>query len=129
MKRFFSLILLSLILVFAGTLASQAKTQSDKTLYVYIQTPSMGGTIQFASPAYKTVSFSSSNGATVKMEDFLYIGGILLDFETSGIKASKVTITCYDANYSKTISVSSHIQEFIPLSTATSTSIYLTFSK
>ncbi|WP_317511506.1 MULTISPECIES: hypothetical protein [Segatella] len=129
MKRCFSLFLLGLVLTLVGSLSVHAKTQSEKTLYVYIQTPSRGGSIQFGSPAIKTVNMNGSNGATVKMEDYLYIGGILLDFETTGIKASTVTITCYDANYSKTVSFSSHMQEFIPLSSATSTSIYLTFNK
>lgn len=129
MKRFFPLFLLGLVLALVGSVSVLAKTQSEKTLYVYIQNPSRGGTIQFASPAYKTVNMNGSNGATVKMEDYLYIGGILLDFETTGIKASTVTITCYDANYSKTVSFSSHMQEFIPLSSATSTSIYLAFNK
>ena len=88
MKRFFPLFLLGLVLALVGSVSVQAKTQSEKTLYVYIQNPSRGGTIQFASPAYKTVNMNGSNGATVKMEDYLYIGGILLDFETTGIKAS-----------------------------------------
>ena len=76
MKRCFSLFLLGLVLTLVGSLSVHAKTQSEKTLYVYIQTPSRGGSIQFGSPAIKTVNMNGSNGATVKMEDYLYIGGI-----------------------------------------------------
>lgn len=129
MKHLFSIFFLFLSLVFLGSLSANAKTQADKTLYIYVQTPSQGGTVRISTPVSKTVSLSGTNGAIIKSDDYLYIGGILLDFETSGISASKITITCYDANYSKTIPNSSHVQEFIPLSTAQSTSIYITFSK
>ena len=60
MKRFFPLFLLGLVLALVGSVSVQAKTQSEKTLYVYIQNPSRGGTIQFASPAYKTVNMNGS---------------------------------------------------------------------
>lgn len=129
MKRLFSIFFLVLSLMFLGNLSANAKTQADKTLCVYVQTPKVGGSINFCSPFTKTVSLSNSNGAIVKVDDYLYIGGILLDFEMLGITASKITITCYDANYSKIVSCSSHVQEFIPLPTAQSTSIYITFSK
>lgn len=129
MKRLLSISFLSILLVMLCSLSLAAKTQTSRTLYVYVHTPSVGGTLKFGSPAIKTVSLSNSNGATVKMDDYTYIGGILLDFDAEGINASKVTITCYDENYSKTISYASHVQEFIPLSTAKTTSIYITFSK
>lgn len=129
MKRLFSIFFLSLFLVLLGGLSANAKTQADKTLYVYVQTPSKGGTISFGSPFIKIVSLANTNAASVQYDDYLYIGGILLNFETSGINASKVTITCYDANYSKTLTSYTRVQEFIPLSSAQTTSIYITFTK
>lgn len=129
MKRFLSISFLSFLLVILCSLSLGAKTQASRTLYVYVQTPSVGGTLSFGSPTVKTVSLSGSNGTIVKMDDYTYIGGILLDFEATGINASKITITCYDENYSKTLSYTSHVQEFIPVSSAKTTSIYITFSK
>lgn len=128
MKKLFSVFLLSLVLVLGCSLSAKAKVQVEKNLTVYIQTPSASGTIRFNSPAVETVSMTNST-AIVNMEDYLYIGGILLDFNVEGINASQVRIVCNDAQYSKTLSLSSNIREFIPLSTAKSTSIYLIFSK
>ena len=46
-----------------------------------------------------------------------------------GLVLALVGSVSVQAKYSKTVSFSSHMQEFIPLSSATSTSIYLTFNK
>lgn len=127
MKRLFSISFLSLLLLCVCALSSKAEVQSDRTLYVYVQSvPSTIGTIRFASPAVKTASFRDN--AIIKMDDYLYVGTLLLDFDVSGINASKITITCYDINYTKTIPFSSHVQETIPLPSPMSTSVYITFS-
>lgn len=128
MKKLFSVFLLGLVLAFSYSLSAKARVQAEKDLTVYVQAPSAGGTLRFNSPAVETVSMTNST-VIVKMEDYLYIGGILLDFSVEGVNASQVRIVCNDAQYSKTLSLSSNIREFIPLSTAKSTSIYLIFSK
>ena len=54
-------------------LSSKAEVQSDRTLYVYVQSvPSTIGTIRFASPAVKTASFRDN--VIIKMDDYLYAG-------------------------------------------------------
>lgn len=127
MKRIFSISLLSLLLLFAFTLVGQAKSQeADRTLTVYIQAPKTGGTLTFTSPVSKTVSVKPST--KVVMEDYLYIGGVLLNFNVNGVSGKTITILCSEANYTKTITKASHVQEFIPVPSATDCTISIVFN-
>ncbi len=128
MKRLFSITFLSLLLVFLCGLSSNAKTQADRTLTVYVQTSVSGGQISFSSPSSTSLSLTNTKFGIVTMEDYLYIGGVLLEFSLNGVSASQVTIVCNDANYVKTVTMQNNrVREFIPLSSAKSSSVYLTF--
>ena len=66
MKRLLSISFLSILLVMLCSLSLAAKTQTSRTLYVYVHTPSVGGTLKFGSPAIKTVSLSNFKWSNCK---------------------------------------------------------------
>lgn len=140
MKKILSIFVLSVLVSFFGTgsvYAETPKTQattSSRTLNLYFHTTT--GTISTISvnPPYSASQTVNSNGATISIDNYLYIGGIYLGFTVNLSNTSttkKIQVTCSDANYSysSTFSGSSvSFQQFIPVPAPETTDVYITIT-